>query len=33
MRTIGFYATDFGVTNVTVAKFEELIRNGVIIIV
>lgn len=28
MRSIGFYATDFGVTNVTVEKFKELIRRG-----
>lgn len=33
MRSIGFYATDFGVTNVTVEKFEELIRTGEIEIV
>lgn len=28
MRSIGFYATDFGVINLTVEKFEELIRRG-----
>ena len=33
MRAIGFYATDFGITNVTVEKFEELIRMGEIKII
>lgn len=33
MRSIGFYATDFGATNVTVEKFEELIRGGEIKII
>lgn len=33
MRSIGFYATDFGITNVTVEKFEELVRRGEINII